>query len=442
MHKILFVLALSFFLNTFISPSLAKAQVWQDTNSWNQEWENAFSAWVENEWTVDYFARPTLPNGAKNRYYGLHVDCADTVYSMRLIFAAEHGLPFVIQDPTTYNQTISNRMTRFNRLGSDERVRAFLRFIYDVVSTHSIPNDTFPPPINRAFIRGGALIRTTEVNHHSWTVKRILPIGVPHLIFNSTITAQSKLTLQQRISWPNPAWVFEGNATPTSNAGFRVWRPASALLIPAWQVPNYSDEQFRIPLGQWEQVVQRKLASSAESDDARISRLFQTACEAAKTRVESVNDGLKVLRALNTTCMDFATYDNVSTPSRDQRFFDDLAALRKSYKGIMKANSGSTLSPAMRAEMSHLFPAPTASASSENASMRATAHAGSSCVVNYGPGKSADLAEIKRRLFAGMISNNPLDEIEYRWGELRGPSQRANSCQIWDVWTPNLRQAD
>ncbi len=57
------------------------------------------------------------------------------------------------------------------------------------------------------------------------------------------------------------------------------------------------------------------------------------------------------------------------------------------------------------------------------------------CVTEYLPGKTIDLAEFKRRLYAGLISNNPLDGAEYRWGELRGPSQRARSCQSWDPWT-------
>ncbi|MNY70530.1 hypothetical protein D3C86_2086850 [compost metagenome] len=49
-----------------------------------------------------------------------------------------------------------------------------------------------------------------------------------------------------------------------------------------------------------------------------------------------------------------------------------------------------------------------------------------------------DLAEFKRRMFAGLISNNPHETAEYRWGERRGPSQRALSCESWDPWSPDL----
>ncbi|MNY65042.1 hypothetical protein D3C86_2022480 [compost metagenome] len=62
------------------------------------------------------------------------------------------------------------------------------------------------------------------------------------------------------------------------------------------------------------------------------------------------------------------------------------------------------------------------------------------CVVEYARGKKIDLAEMKRRMFAGLLSNNPLDGLEYRWGLKRGPSPLAASCPSWGLWTPNLNQ--
>lgn len=441
MRKAALVFCSCFLLGALL-PTVSHAQVWEDTRAWSPAAETEFSNWVEANWTVDFFSRKTLPSGEVNNYYGLHVDCADTVYSMRVIFAAEHGLPFVMQDPTTYNGLVSNQMTRFNNRPSQAaRVRAFLLYVYDMVSTHSMPNDTFPVPISREFIHGGAMIRTTEVNHHSWSVKRILPFGVPFLIFNSTVNSGSTLTLQQRPSWPNPYWFFEGNFTPASNAGFRYWRPTEALLIPVWKVPNYSEEQFRIPLDQWEKTVQKKLAVKSEPDNDKVVRLYQTVCEAAKTRVESVNDGIKGLRALSSTCMDNPTYDNLSTPSRDHRLFDDIVSLRRAYKDIMRTNGGSNLSPAMNSELARMFPFIRQSGRAETQQMRPS-RGDSTCVITYAAGKSVDLVEFKRRIFAGLISNNPMDDLAYRWGELPGPSPQAQSCESWGVWTPDLRQAD
>jgi hypothetical protein len=426
-----------------LTPHFASAQVWTDTNTWSPEWEARFTEWVQKNWSADFFSRSHSVNGQNNPYYGLRMDCADTVYSMRIIFSYENSLPFAMQDPTTTGRLITNRMTRFNGQSDElQRFRSFLKSMYNVVSTHTLPNDTFPVPVSRDWIHAGGLIRTTEVNHHSWTIQDILPIGVPHLIFNSRVGATSGYGLQQRTSWPNPSWVFEGDFSPASAAGFRYWRPIEYLNKPVWQVPNYSEEQYRIPLGKWQKTVQQKLAMSAESDEQMIHRLYQTACDGMKTRIDAVNDGIAYLRSLPAEqCMDYATYDNYSTPNRDQRVFDDLAALRRAYKDIMKTNGGSTLSEESKMILNKLYPHINHSAAGENSRMSVSRDT-MICPIAYANGKKIDLAEAKRRLFAGLMSNNPLDEINYRWGEVKGPSPRAQSCPSWDAWSPDLKQAD
>jgi|GEM_PF-1120483 len=422
-----------------------RAQVWNDTNTWSPEWETRFATWVQQNWQVDFFSRKTLPNGQSNPYYGLHMDCADTIYSMRIIFSFENQLPFVVQDPTTIGKTLSNRMTRWNSESNQvQRMRNFLNFMYGVLSTLSLPNDTFPVPVSRKWIHSGSLMKTTPKNHHSWSVKEILPIGVPHLIFNSTVGANSGFGLQERISWPNPEWVFETNFTPAGTAGFRYWRTEADLNKPVWEVANYSEEQYRIPLGQWNKIVQAKLAVTSETDDQQIRRLFQTVCDGMQTRIASVNDGLGFLRAMNPNqCMDYPTYDTYSTPNRDHRVFDDFAALRRTYKEMLKENGASGVSAALKPQLEKIFPYLEMSAAAETARMtESSIDQRSTCLIEYTPGKTIDLAEAKRRLFADLMSNNPLDEVEYRWGERKGPSPRAQACQSWDPWAPDLTQGD
>jgi len=71
-------------------------------------------------------------------------------------------------------------------------------------------------------------------------------------------------------------------------------------------------------------------------------------------------------------------------------------------------------------------------------SQREGLNADSYCSFTYAPGRTIDIAEFKRRMFLGNISNNPNDSVEYRWGELSSPSAKARSCPSADVWTPNL----
>lgn len=429
----------------FLLSLSAQAQVWNDVNTWSPEWETQFATWVQQNWQADFFSRKNLPNGQSNPYYGLHMDCADTVYSMRMIFSFEHQLPFVVKDPTTEGKTISNRMTRWNGESREiQRMRNFMMYMYDMLSTHSLPDDTFPVPVSREWIHSGSLMKTVAKNHHSWSVKEILPIGVPHLIFNSTVGAHSGYGLQERISWPNPEWVFESDFTAAGTAGFRYWRPASALNLPVWEVPNYSEEQYHIPLGKWNEVVQAKLATNSETDDQTIHRLFQTACDGMRTRVSSINDGLAFLREMNPDqCMDYDTYDTYSTPNRDHRLFDDLAALRRTYKSLLQSNGASGVSSLIKPELEKIFPYLEMSTADETARMtESSIDQRSTCLIEYSPGKKIDLAEAKRRLFANLMSNNPLDEVEYRWGERQGPSAHAKACPSWDAWAPDLTQGN
>ena len=416
----------------------AKAAVWEDTNAWSAAYEDKFAEWVRTSWHVGFFAQPTLPNGQANPYYKLHADCADTVYSMRIVFAYENRLPFVVQDPTASGKIISNRMDRWNNLDEVSRVRKFLVFIFNTLSTRSLPNDTYPIAINPQVIRSGALIATTKTHHHSWTLKEILSIGVPHLVYNSVVGANSGYTLQERKSWPNPEWVFAGNFTPQGHAGFRYWRPAEFLNKPVWEVPGYSEEQYKIPLKKWTRTVQARLARTQETDQQMLERLLQTSCQGFKDRVPTVHEGIDYLEK-NPRCMDYATYDTYSTPNRDNRIFDDLMAVRRAYAEILQLNNGSQLSGDIVASLNKIFPAINQSARKEAASMPVQQITQTSiCVTEYTSGRSIDLAEFKRRLFAGSVSNNPHDGYAQRWGETREPSERAKKCQSWDPWKPDL----
>jgi hypothetical protein len=135
-------------LNFFIATT-AHAAVWESKNNWSPEWEKKFQEWIQTSWQVDFFSRKTLPNGQSNPYYGIQTDCADTVYTSRVIFAYENSLPFVVRDPSASGRTLSNKMARFDSQPNLKRVKSFLNYIYDIVSTSSLPGDTYPVAITR-----------------------------------------------------------------------------------------------------------------------------------------------------------------------------------------------------------------------------------------------------------------------------------------------------
>jgi hypothetical protein len=424
----------------FVSP-LAQAQVWSNVNSWNDQWEQKYTDWVRAKWTADFFARRTTPDGRPNIYYGLTHDCADTVYSMRAIFSYENGLPFVINDSTGGSGTISNSMSRFNRSSSQQaKIRLFLEFLNSMVSTHTLPNDTYPVAVTRKSVHAGGLMMATAVNHHSWTIKDILPIGVPWLIYNSRVGAASGYDLKERQSWPNPAWVFQGDQTPAGNAGFRYWKPVSLIHEPAWQIPGYSEEQYRVPLKNWRAWAQKRLALQTESNQAMIDRLTKTVCDGLQYRLDAVNEAIQYIHQ-NPHCMNYDTYDTYSTPNRDERIFDDMVALRAAYRDIVAGLQTDSLTPMTVKQMEKIFPYSQLTMREETSRMTPQiVDEYSVCQIEYAQDRKMDLSEAKRRMFLGLFSNNPMDEIQYRWGESKGSSPLAKKCQSWDPWHPNLNQ--
>jgi hypothetical protein len=330
-------------------------------------------------------------------------------------------------------------MTRYDSVSDPiQRFRKFLGFIYGVVSTETIPYDTYPVAVSKKTMVAGSLIRTVKLNHHSWTIKQILPIGVPHLIYGNTMGAATGPDFFERQSWPNMKWVFQGDYSLASGAGLRYWRPAEYINKPVEQVPGFSMEQFKLPLNSWVKIVKSRLADKQETPEAELHRLFGVVCQGFQERVGIVNDAIGNLRRTN-GCYDYATYDIYSTPNRDHRIFDDLMSLRQAYKEHKADGETRGISTEFLAQLDKIFPMLDQPASVEATKMpRQEIGAGSSCVVEYKPGTKIDLAEAKRRLFAGMISNNPLDDLEIRWGERRGPSERARSCQSWDKWSPEF----
>jgi hypothetical protein len=143
--------------------------------------------------------------------------------------------------------------------------------------------------------------------------------------------------------------------------------------------------------------------------------------------------------------MSATDFDNYSTPSRDHRLFDSLADLRRAYVSIFKDDTlFAQVDSKVKAQMSKIFPFPLQPARDEMHRMPPEIVDGDSlCVVNYRKNTAIDLAEAKRRMFAGMLSSNPMDDLAVRWGEVLGPSASAKACPMTEpLWIPNVDEAN
>ena len=387
-------------------PHAGEAAVWKTTRHWDAEWENRYSAWVQSSWKLDTFRNKKSP------YYGIYPDCADTVYAMRAIFASQNGLPFAVVDPSTSRSTITNEISKFDKHPEGpKRVTAYLNWLFGVLGTITRPADTYPVALKRSTVRAGGLMLAKE-SKHSYTIKALRDTGVPVLYYS---TQANRGNLKER-SWPSVGYLFSKGIKQPS--GIRDFRLPQDLLKPVWEVPGYSDEQYKIAQNRWVPTVQARLAARNETAEEAIRRQMDDVCQLVTTRIDLVNEAAQKLAQIGNRCMNAQEFDDFSTPSRDgqtKAAFDDLSI---TLKDALKKNE--RLDATLREQVTNLF----AGSAREEAGAQY-------CAVNYGSGKSMSLGEFRRRLFTGKISSNPNDPSAVRWGDVQGPSDRAKRCPVY-----------
>lgn len=389
--------------------SSVEAAVWETTQNWNSAWESRYQDWVSREWDKHFFLRPSglMHNAA--------VDCADAVYTMRAYFAARNGLPFAMKDPTTRraDALISNSMTRWDSLSSDERIKRFIKYLYSVGSTATLPNDSYPTGIARSALHAGSFILTDRANHHSWTIRSFSQTGIPHLIYASR---PAKPVLFERKDYPSTSFVFPNGIRPETNAGFRNFRQPHQIGIPVHEVTGFSLEQYDFPARNYMRTIQKRMQMVEETHEARVKRLFVDVCAGVQERVEAVRLAVQRNQELGTECMNAADFDDHSTPSRDSRLnsaFEDLAA---SYQEGVNARG---------------LTAETATKLKNMLSGADVSHPNSACPVEIASGQKISLGQVYRAAIAGKLSSNPHDTLEMRWGLARFPSGKARSCPVY-----------
>ncbi|NCN41978.1 hypothetical protein GW916_12105 [bacterium] len=404
MFKIL--LSRSVFAVALLMPFLAHSSVWENENSWSPQWERAYQNWVSENWTKDYFNKP-------GPFKGLKFDCADLVYTMRAVFASQNGLPFAVNDPTGGGRLISNSMSRFDNLDSNARKRAFVKYLFGVVSTKSIPDDTYPAAVNRTTLSSGSVLLADEKSHHSWTVRKFLPSGIPYLLFRSR---PAKTEMFRRIEYPSMGFTFPNGLNPERHAGFRNFRSVSDLTKSVWNVSGYSLEQYQIPYDSWRSRMQQKMAQRGESAEEMLSRLLDSACRGSEERVEAVQEGLNHLKKLDREgrlCMNSSEYDDFSTPSRDKRLVGNYEDLVRSYQGL-RAQGQLGEGKYAKIATGLLF------------GQVSTGY----CDINVPGVGRLNLGQVIAAGLERRFSGNPHDSARARWG-FEGQGRRAKSCPTY-----------
>ncbi len=239
------VLVKNFFFYVVFILSMYQANcysaVWESKNNWNNEWEKKYQTWIKKNLSQDIFTRNS------GILHGISTDCADALYAVRISFAYENLLPFVINAPDVLKdkmKTFSSETNMFDQIKNErERVRAFINYVSSEVGTENLKDDSFPVAVKS--IDAGTLYYVEwsfwgKINHHSYIIKGFDEQN--ELLYYASDAPPKVRKLQ--IDTPFPRFSFD-----SSPYGFRSWKWPEELLIPANKIPasrGYSNEQYNL----------------------------------------------------------------------------------------------------------------------------------------------------------------------------------------------------
>ena len=221
--------------------SSVNAEVWQANQEWNMYWEREYQRWVNKNLTTKIF------KDGKTILTDLPTDCADALYAIRILFAYQNSLPFVINAPDVLSsqmKTFGNDTKMFDSITNEKkRVRAFINYIGDEVGAFNLQKDTMPVKISEInsgiiYIVEWQLLGMGKMNQHSYIIKGF--DSDRELVYYYSDAPRKIRTMEVNVKYPR----FEFGHAPY---GYRRWKHPEHLLIPENQIPpefGYSREQY------------------------------------------------------------------------------------------------------------------------------------------------------------------------------------------------------
>ncbi len=378
----------------------AKASVWKVNHSWTEQDETQFSLFLQNEWQTDVFSNP------KSDYYGIKTDCADAVYAARIVFSAREGLPVKFSDVTKSGSYLSQEMSRWDNLPRLERVKRFISYTGDLVSTLTLESDTYPVTISKEYFRPGVIFLSPILSSyeksvtgfhggHAEYIKNIDDIGFVEAIASTSPKAARTLSLNK-----NPYM-----AALVNRGGFRKWKQPQQYNISSDKLPGYGLDQFKIadwaPLKlitrrqiyQWHETIRRTLRTRAPSFDERVDIVVDSICSLLTTRAELVQQGWSEVSKGGGRCLSVDLADQYSTDSRDQRIRGSYFQLGDLYDWKKREDGDDILG------------------SVEDAQEKLQ-----KCSIQYWPGRFMSTWEIYPRVRDGLLESSANYAPAVRWG--------------------------
>lgn len=385
----------------------ACAAVWAVTARWDEAAEQRFAQWVEARFVPEFFYEDSP-------YAGIATDCADAAYGMRIAFAYEHGLPFVIGDPEQPGRTLSQSSPRFDHLPAGlPRVRAFMDWIATITSTATLADDTYPIRIDREQVRPGTIVLAWRT--HVVQVVSVREDGVLRYLESTSPRAIRVMTSITGF----PHQVPGDPKARRHGDGFRRFRWPEHYGVEDARLPGHGTEQFvqAAALGRdtfaFHDWVRTRLARVEETPLRRARRQVTTLCKMAWDRAGAIDEARQALaaaRAAGRRCLSAPEVDAHSTPGRDltlRRAFEQTAALADRADW-----------PSVEGRFRHFVEAIAGRLAPEQATGVRSALVEWCDIgrVDGGPGRPMDLAELARLAAEDRLVGDPHAPPAQRWG--------------------------
>lgn len=333
---------IAIFLILFCS-SVSQAGVWTVRQPWTDAKEAEFSEFIRTEYNADIFSN------SSSAFYGIATDCADAVYIARAIFAAQEGLPVRFSDITKSGAYITQDMSRWDSLPSEKRLRAFLHYLSDVVSTITLEKDTYPVEISKQWLRPGVIFLSPILSSseraatgfhggHAEYLKSISDTGFIEFIASTSPRIVRTLSLSR-----NPYM-----APVVKRGGLRLWKNPQDFSKAVNSLPGYGLNQFELagwePLKlisrrqifQWHEEIRRMLRTRVPSFQERVDIVVENVCSLLRVRAELVHQGWKEVLGQGGKCLSASKTDQYSTETRDQRIRGAYLQLNDLYDWLAR----------------------------------------------------------------------------------------------------------
>ncbi|MFN3455244.1 MAG: hypothetical protein ACK41T_09820 [Pseudobdellovibrio sp.] len=414
------------FIVFFIISNFAQASVWNAQRDWNSQDETNFSQFIQKQAGADYFKKLGSP------YADLKLDCADAFYALRIYFSYKNGLNFFVKNGPHFTTT------QFDHIKNpDMRVTEYIKVIAAGKGTESLAlGDSYPIALKS--IRAGDLfmykIQTSDgqYSRHAYIIKSVNTNGTFDVLYSTQARRDAGLPMNftKQYSFSNAKWIPNHSAPADQNGwGFRRAKRSDQFNVPASQIPGANYEQYKAANqygSKFFDYVKSILTTVAETPEQTLNRMFDSLCHELDQRVEVVNMGLAYRESINKSCMDAATYDIYSTPSRDGAILGQYNQLLTKIHEVKNNNQWVNVSSKTQKLLAGVF-----IPSSRNAEVQQLLK--QSCTFHQQQKLNTDIGVFYDALKDGKASNNPNDSLFLRWGIATTTKPTTCPSYMWGI---------